>query len=241
MMNSINWLEAYFGIVRIGAVAAPLDFRFTEKDFKYCVDVAEPKAVILDEQFADKAEAIRHPFLSPDRYIVNGEKMPEGMERVENVMAKSDSSPMSIKIGDEEPCGLYFASGTPGDPKPILLTHKNMEAAAITEVVHKKEIFISGLENVYPVEIEEILQGHPKVHDVGVIGLPDQRLGEIVTAVIDVEPNVPKSLDIEKEILQFCEENLASYKRPRRIIFGKVPRNPTGKIEKTKMKNIYAG
>ena len=454
MMNSINWLEAYFGIVRVGALAAPLNFRFTGKDFKYCVDVAEPKAVILDEQFADKAEALRHPLLPPDRFIVNGEKVPEGMESLENVMAQSDSDPMRIKIGDEDPCGLYFTSGTTGNPKPILLTHKNMECAAVTEVVHglrksgdiwvtlkplyhtgdwihwlaslilggtsviqrekitpraifdtmheergtvamllvpwlqdiltslesreiniqeydlscwrlvllgtqhvppslvlrwkeqfpqmqyeinyglteasgpgcihlgmedehklgsigkagfnwearivddqgnevrrgevgeivvkgngvmreyyknpkttaetikngwlhtgdigkmdlegfiwfldrKKDVIICGGENIYPVEVEETLQGHPMVHDVGVIGLPDQRLGEIVTAVIDLEPNVPRSSDIEKEILQFCEENLPRYKRPRRIIFDKVLRNPTGKIEKTKMKKNY--
>src|SRR3990170_4926157 len=51
MMNSIRWLEAYLGIVRTGAIAAPLNFRFGEKDFKYCVDVAEPKAAIIDEEF----------------------------------------------------------------------------------------------------------------------------------------------------------------------------------------------
>jgi acyl-CoA synthetase (AMP-forming)/AMP-acid ligase II len=106
-------------------------------------------------------------------------------------------------------------------------------------VDRKKDVIICGGENIYPVEVEEVLQGHPKVHDVGVVGLPDQRLGEIVTAVIDLEPDVPKSSDIEKEILLFCEKNLPRYKRPRRIIFDKVPRNPTGKIEKTKMKKNY--
>jgi acyl-CoA synthetase (AMP-forming)/AMP-acid ligase II len=456
MMNSINWLEAYFGIVRLGAVAAPLNFRFTAKDFKYCADVAEPKAVILDEQFVDKIESLHHPLLSPDRCLVNGENVPQGMESFESVIAESDPGPVRIEMGDEQPCGLYFTSGTTGNPKPIVLTHKNMECAAITEVVHglrksgdiwvtlkplyhtgdwihwlaslilgetsviqrekitpraifdaiheergtvamllvpwlqdiltsldggeikieeydlscwrlvllgtqhvppslvlrwkekfvqmryevnyglteasgpgcihlgmedehklgsigkagfnwearivddigndvprgevgeivvrgngvmreyyknpektletiregwlytgdmgrmdlegfiwfvdrKKDVIICGGENIYPVEVEEILQGHPKVHDVGVIGLPDQRLGEIVTAVIDLEPNVPKSSDVEKEILQFCEENLPRYKRPRRIIFDKVLRNPTGKIEKTKIKKIYAG
>ena len=60
MMNSINWLEAYFGIVRTGAIATPLNFRFTERDFKYCADVAEPKAVILDEWFCDKVRSVSH-------------------------------------------------------------------------------------------------------------------------------------------------------------------------------------
>jgi acyl-CoA synthetase (AMP-forming)/AMP-acid ligase II len=136
MMNSINWLEAYFGIVRTGAIAAPLNFRFIEKDFKYCADVAEPKAVILDEWFADKVKGVSHPFLPPEKCIVNGQTVLPGMENFEEVIAESNSSPIKIEIRDEDPCGLYFTSGTTGVPKPILLTHKNMECAAITEVLH---------------------------------------------------------------------------------------------------------
>lgn len=455
MMNSISWLEAYFGIVRAGAIATPLNFRFTEKDFKYCADVAEPKAVILDEQFVDKVEAARYPWLPPHRCIVNGENIPQGIENFENIIAGSDSSPVEIEIGDEGPCGLYFTSGTTGDPKPIALTHRNMECAAITEVAHglrrpgdiwvtlkpfyhmgdwihwlaslilggtsviqgdkitpaaifdvmheergtvamilvpwlqdvltalergeikvenydlscwrlvllgtqfvppdlvhrwkerfprmlyevnyglteasgpgcihlgigndhklgsigragfnwearivdengqevvqgevgeivvkgngvmreyyknpektaetvrggwlytgdmgkfdsdgfiwfvnrKKDVIICGGENIYPIEIEDILQSNPKVHDVGIIGLPDERLGEIVVAVIDLKPDIPRSLEIEREISRFCEANLPRYKRPRRIIFDKILRNPKGKIEKLKMRQKYS-
>ena len=454
MMNSINWLEAYFGIVRTGGIVAPLNFRFTEKDFKYCVGVAEPKAVILDEQFVGKVEAISHPILPAQKCIVNGQTIPQGMESFEDVIAESNSSPVKIEIEGEEPCGLYFTSGTTGVPKPILLTHKNMECMAITEVVHglrrpgdiwvtlkplyhtgdwihwlaslilggtsviqgdrippraifevmheesgtvamllvpwlqdvltalergeirvedydlscwrlvllgtqfvppnlvlrwkerftnmlydvnygltessgpgcihlgigndhklgsigkagfnwearivdehgrdvaqgevgeivvrgngvmreyyknpektaetikegwlytgdmgkvdsdgfiwfvdrRKDVIICGGENVYPVEVEEVLQSHPKIHDVGVIGLPDERLGEIVVAVIDLKPDVPKSFEVENEIFRFCEENLPKYKRPKHIIFDKVPRNPTGKIEKLRIKQKY--
>jgi acyl-CoA synthetase (AMP-forming)/AMP-acid ligase II len=454
MMNSISWLEAYFGIVRTGAIATPLNFRFTEKDFKYCADVAEPKAVILDEWFCDKVRAVSHPLLPAQKCIVNGQNVPRGMESFENVIAESNSSPVKMEIEDEDSCGLYFTSGTTGVPKPILLTHKNMECMAITEVVHglrkpgdiwvtlkplyhtgdwihwlaslilggpsviqgdritptaifevmheergtvamllvpwlqdiltalergeirvedydlrcwhlvllgtqfvppnlvhrwkerfprmlydvnyglteasgpgcihlgigndhklgsigkagfnwearivdengqdvargeigeivvkgngvmreyyknpkktaetikegwlytgdmgkcdedgfiwfvdrKKDVIICGGENVYPVEIEDTLQSHPKIHDVGVIGLPDERLGEIVVAVIDLEPDIPRSSETEKEIFQFCEVNLPRYKQPRRIIFDKVLRNPTGKIEKLRMRQKY--
>jgi acyl-CoA synthetase (AMP-forming)/AMP-acid ligase II len=455
MMNSINWLEAYFGIVRTGAWAVPLNYRFMSQDFKYCVGIAEPKAAILDEQFVDKTETIFHqlPML---RFIVNGQSFPQGMESFENIIAESNPNPVKIEIGDEDPCGLYFTSGTTGVPKAILLTHKNMECAAITEVVHglrkpgdifvilkplyhtgdwihwlpsfilggmaviqrdkitppaifkaiheergtvamllvpwlqdiltalesgelnkeeydlscwrlvllgtqhvppslvlrwksqfpkmlyevnyglteasgpgcthlgignehklgsigkagfnweariadekgedvpqgeigeivvkgngvmreyyknpektaetikegwlytgdmakvdqdgfiwfvdrKKDVIICGGENVYPVEVEEVLQSHPKIHDAGVIGLPDDRLGEIAVAIIDLEPGVVGSIETEKEIHRFCEENLPRYKRPRRIIFDKVLRNPTGKIEKLIMRQKYVG
>jgi long-chain acyl-CoA synthetase len=72
-----------------------------------------------------------------------------------------------------------------------------------------------------------------------VIGLPDERLGEIVVAVVDLEPDVPKSFETKNEIFRFCEGNLPKYKRPKHIIFDKVPRNPTGKIEKIRMKQKY--
>jgi acyl-CoA synthetase (AMP-forming)/AMP-acid ligase II len=105
-------------------------------------------------------------------------------------------------------------------------------------VDRKKDVVISGGENIYPVEIEEVLQSHPKVYDVGVIGIPDERLGEIAAAVIDPKPGETLT---EAEINAFCEQNFPRYKRPRRIIFDKIPRNPTGKIEKPKMRQKYSG
>jgi acyl-CoA synthetase (AMP-forming)/AMP-acid ligase II len=78
---------------------------------------------------------------------------------------------------------------------------------------------------------------HPKVQDVGVIGMPEQRLGEIVAAIIKAKPNQTLT---EDEIMKFCEE-LPRYKRPRKIIFAEVPRSPTGKIEKPKLRKQYTG
>jgi acyl-CoA synthetase (AMP-forming)/AMP-acid ligase II len=103
-------------------------------------------------------------------------------------------------------------------------------------VDRKKDLVISGGENVFPVEVEEVIQKHPKVRDVAVIGTAHDRLGEIVTAVI---APVPDSGLTEKEITAYCDENLPRYKRPRKIIFGDVPRSPTGKIEKPKLREKY--
>jgi acyl-CoA synthetase (AMP-forming)/AMP-acid ligase II len=63
MMNSISWLEAYFGIIRTGAWAVPLNFRFTSQDFKYCADIAEAKIMILGEEFTERVESIRSHFI----------------------------------------------------------------------------------------------------------------------------------------------------------------------------------
>jgi len=108
-------------------------------------------------------------------------------------------------------------------------------------VDRKKDVIIRGGENIYPVEREEVFHRNSKIHDVGVIGFPHDRLGEIVGAIIELKSNEAMSIETEREIVQFCEENLPRYKRPAKIIFDKVIRSPTGKIEKIKMRQKYLG
>jgi acyl-CoA synthetase (AMP-forming)/AMP-acid ligase II len=452
MMNSINWLEAYFGIIRTGAWAVPLNFRFSADDFKYCADIAGARVMILGEEFIERVESVRAGLPGVEHYILDGKPRPDYMEDFERVVAGASPRPVQVELKEDDECGLYFTSGTTGAPKPILLTHRNMECAAITENRHhyqtrrdnyilipplyhtgskmhwfgslivggratiltevnprcifeavhkergtivwllvpwaqdilvaldsgelkkedydlscwrlmhmgaqpippslirrwnqyfpgmqydtsyglsestgpgcvnlgienqhkleatgrpgfnwetrivddkdedvkrgevgellvrgngvmkeyygnpektaetlkdgwlhtgdmarqddegfiyivdrKKDVVISGGENIFPVEVEGVLRRHSGVYDVGVIGLPDERLGEIAAAVIDPKPGVKLT---EEEINQFCEQNLPRYKRPRCIFFDKVPRNPTGKIEKPKLREKYAG
>ncbi|MBQ9691043.1 MAG: AMP-binding protein, partial [Eggerthellaceae bacterium] len=102
-------------------------------------------------------------------------------------------------------------------------------------VDRKKDVIISGGENLYPVQIENFIAAMPKVHDVAVIGLPDVRLGEIAAAIIQLKEGVDCS---EDEIYEFCLD-LPRYKRPRRVIFAEVPRNATGKIEKPRLRKMY--
>ena len=102
-------------------------------------------------------------------------------------------------------------------------------------VDRKKDVIITGGENIYPVQIENFLSAHPDVKDVAVIGLPDKRLGEISAAIIEVKKGHECT---EESINQFCH-SLPRYKRPYRIIFTDVPRNATGKIEKPKLRHIY--
>lgn len=102
-------------------------------------------------------------------------------------------------------------------------------------VDRKKDVIITGGENLYPVQIEDFLRAYPKIKDVAVIGLPHERLGEIAAAII--EP-IEGQMITEEEIEKFCE-GMPRYKRPRKIIFAEVPRNPTGKIEKPKLRERY--
>ncbi len=102
-------------------------------------------------------------------------------------------------------------------------------------VDRKKDVIITGGENLYPVQIENFIRAHGAVKDVAVIGLPDTRLGEIAAAIIEIKEGATLT---EEEINAFCSE-LPRYKRPRKIIFADIPRNPTGKIEKPTLRRRY--
>ena len=452
MMNSIDWLVAYFAILKTGAWAVPLNFRFTPKDILYCANISEAKAMILGEEFKERVEEAKAGLNLIEHYIYHGEDTPSGMENMADLIASCPPEVAEKEFEPDDICGLYFTSGTTGDPKPIVLTHKNMMHAAITEHKHhnqvkddnfillpplyhtgakmhwfgslltgskatilteinaknilhavhsergtivwllvpwaqdilgaldrgelklkdydlsslrlmhigaqpvppslvkrwkayfpnvsydtnyglsestgpgcvhlgianehkvgaigkagegwqtrivdeagrdvkpgevgelavrgngvmkeyyknpaktaetirdgwlftgdmakadedgfiylvdrKKDVIITGGENIFPVEVEEIISAHPGVYDVAAIGVKDERLGEIVAVVVDPQPGTSLT---EQDIFEYCEENLPRYKRPRVVFFGKVPRNPTGKIEKPVLRKKYGG
>jgi long-chain acyl-CoA synthetase len=103
-------------------------------------------------------------------------------------------------------------------------------------VDRKKDIIISGGENIYPVQIEVFLRAYKPVKDVAVFGVRHRRLGEVVVALVELNPGTSCT---EEELLEFCK-SLPKYKRPRKIVFGDVPRNPTGKIEKFRLREKYS-
>jgi acyl-CoA synthetase (AMP-forming)/AMP-acid ligase II len=451
MMNSIDWLVAYFGILRTGAWAVPLNFRFLERDIQYCCEVAEPVAFVFGEEFLERVDGIKSDLATVAHFIFVGKEPPSFAESFDKLIQRSSPTCPGIHVSYDDPCGLYFTSGTTGQPKPILLTHKNMVCACITEKAHhdqtrkdtfviipplyhagakmhwfgsfivggpavilkgvspeeiletvseeeasivwllvpwaqdillkldsgelkvkdykldqwrlmhigaqpvppslvkhwkkyfpamaydtdyglsestgpgcvhlglenehkvgaigiagfnwetdivdeegvpvrkgevgelvvrgdgvmreyyknpeatakairngwlftgdmakqdedgfiylvdrKKDVIICGGENIFPGEIEDFLHCHASVRDVAVIGCPDERLGEVVAAVIEC---VPGKMFREEDVMQYCQA-LPKYKRPRKIFFGEIPRNPTGKIEKPKVRKKYIG
>ena len=101
-------------------------------------------------------------------------------------------------------------------------------------VDRKKNMFISGGENVYPAEIEHYLQGHPAIEEVAVVGVPDDRWGEVGKAFVALREGAMLS---EQEILTFCRRGVAKYKIPKYIQFvGELPKTDTGKIARTLLK-----
>ena len=450
LMNCLEWLPIYFGILKSGAMAVPLNFRYTSEEIRYCADLADIETLIFGPSFIGRIEAIcnRMPKIKTLLYV--GEDCPSFAESYHTLVSYCSSKSPAIPLGDDDEAAIYFSSGTTGFPKAIVHRHRSLMHACVVEQKHhgqtrqdnflcipplyhtgakmhwfgsflvggkavllrgtkpewiiravseehctivwllvpwaqdildaiergdiklenyqldqwrlmhigaqpvppslikrwksvfpnhdydtnyglsesigpgavhlgienidhvgaigiagygwetmivdeqhrpvqrgkvgelavrgdgvmkcyykdeaatrevlsadgwlytgdmaresddgfiylvdrKKDVIITGGENIYPVQIEDFLRRHDRIKDVAVIGLPDTRLGEIAAAIIEVKPDATLT---EEEVDNFCLD-LPRYQRPRKIIFAEVPRNPTGKIEKPKLRKIY--
>ena len=100
-----------------------------------------------------------------------------------------------------------------------------------------KDMIISGGENIYPREIEEVLARHPAVREVAVIGVPDEQWGEAIKAVVSLVAGLNAT---EEELVAYCKSNIASYKKPKSVDFvAEIPKNNYGKIMKRKLREPY--
>ena len=451
LMNSLEWLPIYFGILKTGALAVPLNYRYTAEEIKYCLELAEADAIVFGAEFIGRMEEICERIPKVKQLFYVGEDCPTFAESYEQLVTYCSSKKPDIELSEKDNAAIYFSSGTTGFPKAILHNHESLSHAARVEQNHhgqtkddvflcipplyhtgakmhwfgslyscskavllkgvkpewilrcvseekctivwllvpwaqdildaidsgeinldnyelsqwrlmhigaqpvppslikrwkkhfpnhqydtnyglsesigpgcvhlgvenihkvgaigksgygwetkivdenrnevkkgdvgelavkgpgvmtcyyndeaatektlkdgwlftgdmarededgfiylvdrKKDVIISGGENIYPVQIEDFLRKNDKIKDVAVIGVPDTRLGEVTAAIIELKPGTECS---EEEINEFCID-LPRYKRPHKIIFADVPRNPTGKIEKPKLREIYCG
>ena len=451
LMNCLEWLPIYFGILKAGALAVPLNFRYASDEIEYCLDLAEVDVLMFGPEFIGRIEEIADNIGKNRLLFYVGEGCPSFAEHYDSQVCNFSSTAPDIKLSDSDNAAIYFSSGTTGFPKAILHNHESLMHSAKVEQNHhsqtrkdvflcipplyhtgakmhwfgslysgsravllkgikpksiiqtvsnehctivwllvpwaqdildaidrgeidlseyeldqwrlmhigaqpvppslinrwrklfpkhqydtnyglsesigpgcvhlgvenihkvgaigvpgygwevmiadengkpvkqgevgelcvkgpgvmtcyyrdekataetlkdgwlftgdmammdedgfiflvdrKKDVIISGGENLYPVQIEDFLRAYPKIKDVAVIGLPDKRQGEIAAAIIAVKDGETCT---EDEINDFCFK-LPRYKRPRKIIFADVPRNPTGKIEKPKLRQIYCG
>jgi acyl-CoA synthetase (AMP-forming)/AMP-acid ligase II len=191
-----------------------------------------PGCVHLGIENEHKVGAIGLPGFNWETRIVDEEGNPVAMGAVGELVVRGDGV-MKEYYKNPEATAKALRDGWlyTGDMA------KQDEDGFIYLVDRKKDLIICGGENVFPVEVEDFLHAHPSVKDVAAIGYPDERLGEVVTVIIDVVPG--KTLT-EEEVIKYCEQ-LPKYKRPRKIFFGEVPRNPTGKVEKPKLRKKYSG
>ncbi len=449
MMNCIDWLPIYFGILKAGAIAVPMNFRFSAEEIEYCADLADVSILVFGPEFTERIENIL-PKLKINHYFFVGENKPKFADSYEEMITYCSSVAPKVDISDEDDGAIYFSSGTTGFPKAILHRHRALVASCVVEQKHhsqsredvflcipplyhtgakmhwfgsllsgskavilrgikpewimqtvseekativwllvpwaqdildaiergtiklsdyqlsqwrlmhigaqpvppslikrwkevfpnheydtnyglsesigpgavhlgvenihkvgaigipgynweikivtdegneakqgevgelclkgdgvmkcyyknpqatrevltldgwlytgdmakqdedgfiylvdrKKDVIITGGENIYPVQIEDFIRANDKVSDVGVIGLPDERLGEITAAIIQLKEGMTAT---EEEMHEYCM-GLPRYKRPKKIILAEIPRNATGKIQKNALRERY--
>ncbi len=136
MMNSIEWLPAYFGILKAGAVAVPLNYRYTAEEIKYCLEKADVSILIFGPEFTGRIEEICDRIPKVKQLFYVGEDCPTFADSFENFIVFCSSKKPKVDITDDDYGAIYFSSGTTGFPKAILHKHRSLVHAAIAEQKH---------------------------------------------------------------------------------------------------------
>jgi len=135
LMNCLEWLPIYFGILKAGAVAVPLNFRYTAEEIKHCLDLSDAVALIFGPEFIGRVENIYDKIKIKTLFFA-GENRPSFAENYDRLTANCSSQPPPVTISDDDDAAIYFSSGTTGFPKAILHTHGSLVSACYTEAHH---------------------------------------------------------------------------------------------------------
>jgi fatty-acyl-CoA synthase len=225
---------------RVVTGAAPMRVR-TKKALKelfpnagffdlYGLTEASPGVTILEpDNFFSKIESVGRPMASVEVKVVNnqGVELPKGKVgeiicRGPNIMKGYYNDPLGTSEALKDGWLYTGDLGRMDDDGFLYLMDR------------KKDLIISGGENIYPAEIERVLLEHSRILDAAVIGVPDPYWGERVKAFVVLKP---REILSKEEIIRYCEDHLASYKKPREVEFiERLPRNAANKVMKEELK-----
>lgn len=139
LMNCLEWLPIYFGILKTGAVAVPLNFRYTAEEIKYCLELSEAVALIFRPEFIDRVETINDKLITIKKCFYVGESGPSFASIYNQIEAVYSSEAPQIKLIAEDDAAIYFSSGTTGFPKAILHNHCSLLSSCYTEQNHHQQ------------------------------------------------------------------------------------------------------
>ena len=136
LMNCLEWLPIYFGILKAGAIAVPLNYRYTAEEIKYCLELAEADVLVFGPEFIGRVEEIADEISKNRLLFYVGENCPSFAEHYDRLTANCASTTPYIELTDEDDAAIYFSSGTTGFPKAILHNHESLMHAARVEQNH---------------------------------------------------------------------------------------------------------
>ena len=136
LMNCLEWLPIYFGILKTGALAVPLNYRYTSDEIKYCLDLAEVDILMFGPEFIGRVEEIAEDISKNRLLFYVGEGCPSFAEHYDSNVANCSGEAPEIKLTDDDDAAIYFSSGTTGFPKAILHKHRSLVHSAKCEQKH---------------------------------------------------------------------------------------------------------
>ena len=139
LMNCIEWLPLYFGILKAGCIAVPMNFRYSSDEIKYCLDLADVSVLIFGEEFISRIDAVKDDLGDVKTLFYVGKNAPEYSENCTLLMSYCSSSVPPVSLDEEDYAAIYFSSGTTGFPKAILHNHKALVHSCLTEQNHHSQ------------------------------------------------------------------------------------------------------
>lgn len=146
MMNCIEWLPVYFGVLKTGAVVVPLNYRYTAEEIKYCINKADADFIVFGPEFTGRIEEICHRVQRVKMWLYCGEDCPSFADSFDELISYCSSKAPRIQLKDTDDAAIYYSSGTTGFPKAILHSHKALMHSCMTEQAHhsqtKDDVFL---------------------------------------------------------------------------------------------------
>ena len=136
LMNCLEWLPIYFGILKTGALAVPLNFRYTSDEIDYCVKLADVDVLFFGPEFIGRVEEIAEDLGRERMLLFVGDSCPSFAEDYYHLAANMSSQAPKILVEDDDLAAIYFSSGTTGFPKAILHRHQALMQSAKMEAIH---------------------------------------------------------------------------------------------------------
>lgn len=136
LMNCLEWLPIYFGVLKAGAIVVPLNYRYTAEEIKYCLDLSEADLIVFGPEFTGRMEEIIDDIPRIQSILFVGENPPAFAESYDMRLKHFAAEEPHIPLSDTDNAAIYFSSGTTGFPKAILHNHESLMTAAITEQKH---------------------------------------------------------------------------------------------------------
>ena len=139
LMNCLEWLPIYFGVLKAGCVAVPMNYRYSSDEIKYCLDLADVEVLVFGPEFVSRMDAIADEIPGVRMMFYVGKNGPQYTEDCIRLTGFCSSSAPPVALDETDDAAIYFSSGTTGFPKAILHNHKALVRACLTEQNHHSQ------------------------------------------------------------------------------------------------------